>query len=204
MLAIIGGSGLTQLAILEIERRQVVRTPFGEPSGPLIFGRIGDRQVVFLARHGYGHTIPPHLVNYRANIRALADAGVRDVVAVNVTGSIDPELEPFARTLNREPVRRGLSQRLARHGGVQVRIVPYRRHRLVDSRMGGALRPPGFKFASVLDGQPIAGKTHHPRHRFLTHDGLVRTLCAWIGFSHDAVSPRQPAGLSLRGAQYIL
>ncbi|MBL8488743.1 MAG: S-methyl-5'-thioinosine phosphorylase [Rhodocyclaceae bacterium] len=95
MLAIIGGSGLTQLAILEIERRQVVRTPFGEPSGPLIFGRIGGRQVVFLARHGYGHTIPPHLVNYRANLWALKHgAGALHVISVASVGGIRSDLGP--------------------------------------------------------------------------------------------------------------
>ncbi len=57
MLAIIGGSGLTQLSNMEIERREVVRTPYGEPSGALAFGRVCDEPVVFLARHGYGHTI---------------------------------------------------------------------------------------------------------------------------------------------------
>ena len=71
MLAIIGGSGLTQLSNMEIERREVVRTPYGEPSGALAFGRVCNEPVVFLARHGYSHTIPPHLVNYRANIWAL-------------------------------------------------------------------------------------------------------------------------------------
>ena len=71
MLAIIGGSGLTQLSNMEIERREVARTPYGEPSGALAFGRMCNEPVVFLARHGYGHTIPPHLVNYRANIWAL-------------------------------------------------------------------------------------------------------------------------------------
>ena len=95
MLAIIGGSGLTQLAILEIERRQVVRTPFGEPSGPLIFGRIGGRQAVFLARHGYGHTIPPHLVNYRANIWALKhEAGAQHAISVASVGGIRKDLGP--------------------------------------------------------------------------------------------------------------
>ena len=59
MLAIIGGSGLTQLACLEVVRREVVRTPYGEPSGTLTHGRIGPQEVVFLARHGHGHTIPP-------------------------------------------------------------------------------------------------------------------------------------------------
>jgi len=68
MIAIIGGSGLTQLANLEITRRQIVRTPYGEPSGPLTFGHMGDSEVVFLARHGYGHTLAPHEINYRANL----------------------------------------------------------------------------------------------------------------------------------------
>ena len=80
MLAIIGGSGLTQLSNMEIERREVVRTPYGEPSGALAFGRVCDEPVVFLARHGYGHTIPPHLVNYRANIWALKEAKATGIV----------------------------------------------------------------------------------------------------------------------------
>jgi purine nucleoside phosphorylase len=68
MLGIIGGTGLTQLSNLEVMRQQVVRSPYGEPSGPLTFGRISGQEVVFLARHGYGHSLPPHMVNYRANI----------------------------------------------------------------------------------------------------------------------------------------
>ncbi len=94
MLAIIGGSGLTQLANLEITHRQVIRTPYGEPSGPLTFGRIQAREIIFLARHGYGHTIPPHEVNYRANIWALHSQGVKDVVAVNSVGGIHARLAP--------------------------------------------------------------------------------------------------------------
>jgi 5'-methylthioadenosine phosphorylase len=79
-LAIIGGSGLTQLASLGMTRRKAVRTPYGEPSGALTFGRLRDREVIFLARHGYGHTIPPHEVNYRANIWALREGGAPDRV----------------------------------------------------------------------------------------------------------------------------
>lgn len=95
MLAIIGGSGLTQLASLEVSRQQVVRTPFGEPSGALTFGRIGGREVVFIARHGYGHTIPPHLVNYRANIWALArEVGASCIVSVASVGGIRADLAP--------------------------------------------------------------------------------------------------------------
>jgi 5'-deoxy-5'-methylthioadenosine phosphorylase len=94
VLAIIGGSGLTQLANLELRRRQVVRTPYGDPSGALMFGTLRGREVIFLARHGYGHTIPPHEVNYRANIWALYSHQVRDVVSVASVGGIRPDLAP--------------------------------------------------------------------------------------------------------------
>ena len=95
MLAIIGGSGLTQLSNLDISRREVVRTPYGEPSGALIFGRLAGYEVVFLARHGYGHTIPPHLVNYRANMWALAKAaGAESIVSVASVGGIRSDMGP--------------------------------------------------------------------------------------------------------------
>jgi len=92
MIAVIGGSGLTQLANLEITHRRIVRTPFGEPSGPLTFGRIGRHEVVFLARHGYGHTLAPHEVNYRANLWAIHAQQVTRVVAVCTVGGIAPDL----------------------------------------------------------------------------------------------------------------
>jgi 5'-methylthioadenosine phosphorylase len=92
MIAIIGGSGLTRLANLEITRRQIVRTPYGEPSGPLTFGRVGAAEAVFLARHGYGHTLAPHEINYRANLWALQAKGVTDVIAVCTVGGIAADL----------------------------------------------------------------------------------------------------------------
>lgn len=94
MLGIIGGTGLTQLANLEITHRQVARTPYGEPSGALTFGRICGQEVIFLARHGYGHTIPPHEVNYRANLWALKAHGVDRVASVATVGGIHSELLP--------------------------------------------------------------------------------------------------------------
>jgi len=96
MLGIIGGSLVTQLANLEVTRRLVVRTPYGEPSAALTFGRIRDREVVFLARHGYGNTIPPHEVNYCANIWALHAQQVKDVVAIAAVGGIRAGLAPGA------------------------------------------------------------------------------------------------------------
>ena len=94
MLAVIGGSGLTQLANLDVSHREVLRTPYGEPSGAVTFGQICGRPVAFLARHGYGHTIPPHEVNYRANIWALSKCGAKAIVSVASVGSIRADLKP--------------------------------------------------------------------------------------------------------------
>ena len=96
MLGIIGGSGLSVLANLAVVRRQIVRTPYGEPSGVLTFGTLAGRDIVFLARHGHGHTIPPHLVNYRANVWALHAQQVKDVVSIASVGGIRDDLVPGA------------------------------------------------------------------------------------------------------------
>lgn len=86
--AVIGGSGLTNLKNLHITRREVMRTPYGEPSAPMVFGELSGQTILFLPRHGAGHTIPPHKINYRANIWAIREAGVRNVIAVNAVGGI--------------------------------------------------------------------------------------------------------------------
>jgi 5'-methylthioadenosine phosphorylase len=94
MLAIIGGSGLLRLANLDVSHREVLRTPYGEPSGAVAFGQIGGHPVAFLARHGHGHIIAPHEINYRANIWALAERGAKAIVAVASVGGIRPDLKP--------------------------------------------------------------------------------------------------------------
>jgi 5'-methylthioadenosine phosphorylase len=94
MHAIIGGSGLAKLTDLRLERREVVRTPYGDPSCALSFGTIDGVDVVFLARHGYGHTIAPHQINYRANLWALSHVGATAIVAVATVGGIRADLGP--------------------------------------------------------------------------------------------------------------
>ncbi|MFP5440681.1 MAG: S-methyl-5'-thioinosine phosphorylase [Gammaproteobacteria bacterium] len=88
MLAIIGGTGLSQLDGFTARETRSVSTPFGAPSAPLLFGSYAGRDVVFLPRHGHPHKLPPHKVNYRANLRALKDAGVDRILAVNAVGGI--------------------------------------------------------------------------------------------------------------------
>lgn len=94
--AVIGGTGLTKLANLSIIGREVYNSRYGEPSAPLTRGTLGGVEILFLPRHGAGHTIPPHSVNYRANISVLKDAGVDKVIAVNAVGGITKQMAPQA------------------------------------------------------------------------------------------------------------
>ncbi|KLT72743.1 5'-methylthioadenosine phosphorylase [Neisseria arctica] len=94
MIAIIGGSGLTRLPEMHITHREIVRTPYGLPSSPLMQGTLGSHQIVFLARHGLNHTLAPHEINYRANIWALHSLGVQSIVSVGSVTSLNSNIEP--------------------------------------------------------------------------------------------------------------
>lgn len=94
MLAIIGGTGLTALDGLNITEKKTVTTPFGEPSSELLIGEFQGKSVIFLPRHGQQHSIPPHKINYRANIWALHSLGVSKVVAVAAVGGIRQDMAP--------------------------------------------------------------------------------------------------------------
>lgn len=91
---IIGGTGLTELKGLQMTGKRDLDTPWGKPSAALQMGVLDGREVVFLARHGHPHRIPPHQVNYRANLWALHHLGVRTVVGVNAVGGIHPAMGP--------------------------------------------------------------------------------------------------------------
>jgi len=93
-LAIISGSGFSSLEELTILRREVIHTPYGEPSAPLTHGLFNGRHVVFLPRHGATHRVPPHQVNYRANLWALRHLGVKKVIGVAAVGGIHPQMGP--------------------------------------------------------------------------------------------------------------
>ena len=92
--AIIGGTGLNALPGFSIQEERQASTDWGTPSAALRFGSFHGTPCVFLPRHGDGHRLPPHLINYRANIRALADAGIRYVLAVAAVGGIRSDLPP--------------------------------------------------------------------------------------------------------------
>ena len=93
-LAIIGGTGLTNFDDLSIDEEKVVDTPYGEPSAAMQVGELAGHEIVFLARHGNDHNIPPHKINYRANIWALKSIGVTDIIAIAAVGGINKSIPP--------------------------------------------------------------------------------------------------------------
>lgn len=96
-LAVIGGSGLYQFPGLANATRRALQTPYGPASGEVVLGDFAGRHLAFLARHGEGHTLAPHRVNYRANLWALHALGARRVVGINAVGGIRADMGP--RTL---------------------------------------------------------------------------------------------------------
>lgn len=93
-LAIIGGTGLTSIDVLQIAKYEIVDTPYGVPSAPLVTGELAGNEIIFLARHGSDHTIPPHKIDYRANIWALKSIGVTDIIGVAAVGGIQKDIPP--------------------------------------------------------------------------------------------------------------
>jgi len=93
-LAIIGGTGLSQLADFKIIRQEKLATPYGQPSADFVIGELNGKEAVFLARHGNPHSIPPHKINYCANIWGLKQLGVINIIAVAAVGGITPEMAP--------------------------------------------------------------------------------------------------------------
>ncbi len=93
-LAIIGGTGIDELEGLEITATREVETPYGAPSRPIQAGALGGAMLLFLQRHGSPGAIPPHLINYRANIWARRELGATDIVAINAVGGIGAGMRP--------------------------------------------------------------------------------------------------------------
>jgi 5'-deoxy-5'-methylthioadenosine phosphorylase len=99
-IAVIGGTGLySMMDEFDVIRQQIVNTPYGEASSPLVYGTLLGREVVFLARHGFTHRLPPHRINYRANIWMLNEIGVDRIIAVNAVGSMNKQCPPESLVL---------------------------------------------------------------------------------------------------------
>lgn len=124
MLAIIGGTGLYDLNGLDVQERLVGDTPFGTPSGEILRGRLHGQPVLFLARHGAGHRLLPHEVNYRANIFALKRAGATQLLGFSAVGSLALEVAPGALAMPEQYIdwTRGRRERTFFGGGVAAHV----------------------------------------------------------------------------------
>jgi len=124
MLAIVGGTGLYDLPGMTIEQRFCEETPFGAPSGYILQGRIGQNEILFLARHGAGHRLLPHEVNYRANIFALKRAGATQLLGFSAVGSLTMEVKPGDLAMPEQYFdwTRGNRQRTFFGGGVAAHV----------------------------------------------------------------------------------
>jgi len=91
---VIGGSGLYEIKGLVLKSRKSIPTPFGKPSGPYLIGKMGDAEIIFLPRHGKHHDIPPHMINYRANMWGFRKLGVDRILSINAAGGIRKGLRP--------------------------------------------------------------------------------------------------------------
>ena len=124
VLGIIGGSGLYDLPGLENRRSEKIDTPWGIPSDELLFGQLDELEIVFLPRHGKGHSIPPSEINYRANIDAMKRAGVTDLVSVSACGSFREDLSPGTFVLVDQFIDRTIARHKSFFGTGCVAYVP--------------------------------------------------------------------------------
>jgi 5'-methylthioadenosine phosphorylase len=228
VLAIIGGSGLTQLASLEISGRKAVRTPYGEPSGALTFGRLRGRETVFLARHGYGHTIPPHEVNYRANVWALREEGAAAIVSIASVGGIRADLGPGALVVPHQIIDYTWGRRATFFEGGDVPVthvdftMPYAeplRQRLlaaaracgetvVDGAIYAATQGPRLESAAEIDrlerdGADVVGMTGMPEAA-LARELAVPYAAIAVVVNHAAGRGESRAGIRLEGIERML
>jgi 5'-deoxy-5'-methylthioadenosine phosphorylase len=204
-LAIIGGTGLTSLKNLEIERREVMHTPYGEPSGPLVHGKLCGKEVVFLPRHGTAHTIPPHEVNYRANLWALQHIGIDKVIAVAAVGGITARMLPQSLVIPDQIIDYTWSREHTFFQGDlksvthidftqpycdELRTVLLQAGRavdiaLVDGGTYGATQGPRLETAAEItrmerDGCDIVGMTGMPEAALARELGLCYAACAVV------------------------
>ncbi|MCB1745887.1 MAG: S-methyl-5'-thioinosine phosphorylase [Gammaproteobacteria bacterium] len=181
-LAVIGGSGLYDLAELSARRERRVMTAWGEPSAAVVSGRLGGHEVMFLARHGAGHRFPPHKVNYRANVAALQALGATAIVGTAAVGGIGPATGAIVvphdlidYTWGREHTYSDGSQATPQHVDFTAPYAPALRAALLAAAAHAQI--------AVIDGG-VYGATQGPRLESAAEvDRLERDGCTLVGMT---------------------
>ena len=233
-LAIIGGSGLAALPGLDILQTLTPATPWGAPSAPVTLGQFKARELLFLPRHGPGHTIPPHRVNYRANIQALKDCGAAEIIAVNAVGGITPALAPgrivipaqiIDYTWGREHTFQGEAARPVKHIDFTRPYTEALRQRLIAAAAGTGAAPhaggthavtqgPRLETAAEIerlerDGADIVGMTGMPEAALARELEIDYACCALVvnraaGKGEDRISMAMIEHNLKQGMQQVL
>ena len=215
--AVIGGTGLESYPGLVVTGERRVTTVFGDPSAPLVLGEIGGRTVAFLSRHGPDHDIAPHRINYRANIRALRDAGVERIFAVAAVGAIAPGLGSSAIVVPHQIVDYTMSRtgtffdegRVV-HVDMTHPYTPALRDRLLrgaaaagvavhDGGVYGVTEGPRFETAAEIDrmdrdGCTLVGMTAMPEAALARELAMEYAACAVVS---NPAAGRGPAEITL-------
>lgn len=203
--AVIGGTGLDRLPGLTLKQQQSAATPYGPTSGPIQLGELHGRQLAFLARHGNDHRIPPHQVNYRANLWALKEIGVQRVMAVAAVGGITEAMRParlvfpdqiIDYTWGREHTYADGSADHVQHVDFSHPYTPALRERFivaaralgldaVESGVYGATQGPRLESVAEIqrmarDGCDLVGMTGMPEAGLARELGLDYACCAVV------------------------
>ncbi|SFU31669.1 5'-methylthioadenosine phosphorylase [Methylobacterium sp. 174MFSha1.1] len=203
VLGVIGGSGVYDLPGLEDVREERITSPWGEPSDSLRIGRIGETEVVFLARHGRGHRLSPSGIDYRANIDVLKRAGVTDIVALSACGSFRQELYPGLFVLVDQFVDRTVGRTSSFFGngcvahvsmahpvgpGLQARILAAAEAEEIAVRKGGTyVCMEGPQFSSYAEsltykaqGYDVIGMTNMPEAKLAREAEITYATIAMV------------------------
>lgn len=204
-IAIIGGTGFDSPSILEVHKREVVTTPFGQPSGAVTRGSLFGQEVLFLPRHGYSHSYPPHKINYRANLWALRELGAEKILAIAAVGGIRDDMPPACLVIPDQIIDYTWGRPCTFHEGDGEDVVhidfthPYcedLRHQLmlaaksanvnlVENGVYGATQGPRLETAAEIkrmqqDGCDIVGMTGMPEAALAKEINLCYASCAIV------------------------
>ena len=196
-IAIVGGSGLTKLSGLEVIDKIESATPWGEPSAPITFGKINNLEILFLPRHGNPHTIPPHKINYRANLWALHKHKVSEIIAINAVGGITEKMTPCSIVIPNQLIdyTHGRADSFYEENLTNVKHIdftkPYSeslRQQLIDTASEGTYavtQGPRLETAAEVirlekDGNDIIGMTSMPEASLARELGITYACCALV------------------------
>jgi 5'-methylthioadenosine phosphorylase len=230
VLGVIGGSGVYGIDGLENARWERVRSPWGEASDELLFGRLSGVDMVFLPRHGRGHVHSPTSINYRANIDALKRAGVTDVISVSACGSFKEELPPGTFVLADQFIDRTFAREKSYFGPgfvahvslahpicpkLQKALAEAAREAQIKHVVGGTyLAMEGPQFSTLAEsnlyrswGCSVIGMTAMPEAKLAREAELPYAIVAMVTDydcwhpAHDAVTVEQIIDYLTRNAQ---